>query len=90
MKRQEIIQAIEELKAALTAPLPGEELANGWTPKSQEATLALLHEIEEALPAKRELPSLSIGRGLDHWGVEGGPLFEMACELSNCLREVED
>lgn len=88
MTRDEVLKEICELDSAMSAPLSEAELANGWTPRSQQATLALLREIAGALRTGGNLPGLSMGRGLDHWGIEGGELFEKACKLSNHLRQM--
>ncbi|MCX5658804.1 MAG: hypothetical protein NTW19_03670 [Planctomycetota bacterium] len=90
MKRHEIILEVEELVAALAAPLPELELANGWSAACQTATRSLLQGIAEDLRTRKRIPHMTIGRGLDHWGVEGGPLFERACVISNHLREIVD
>lgn len=86
MKNQ-LLNELDDLIAKLEQPLPPAELANGWTPQSQAAILSLLRNVRENVRQDGALPELSIGRGLDHWGVEGGPMFEKACAVSNLLRE---
>jgi hypothetical protein len=90
MNRDTLIHELSELNVVLSAPLSESERANGWTLESQQATLQLLGEIMTALRENRDLPAhLSLGRGLDHWGVEGGPLFEKTCAVSNHLRQLK-
>jgi len=86
--RDKILTEVESLIGELAAPLSQSEISFGWTPESQNATLKLLNEIRAALVDRRPIEKLSIGRGLDHWGVEGGRLLESACKLSNNLREL--
>ena len=86
--RDQILTEVESLIGDLAAPLSQSEIAFGWTLESQNATLKLLNEIRAALVERRPIEKLSIGRGLDHWGVEGGQLLENACKLSNHLREM--
>ncbi len=86
MKTQ-LLNELDGLIATLEVPLSSEELANGWTAQSQAAILSLLQNIRDSVRQDDVLPELSIGRGLDHWGIEGGPVFETACTVSNRLRE---
>jgi hypothetical protein len=88
-KSSEIRSEIRSLIATLSEPLEQEEISAGWTGQAQQAMLKLLGEIDHDIEAGNSLPkNLSIGRGLDHWGVEDGELFQRMCALSNCLREL--
>ena len=86
--RDQILTEVESLIRDLAAPLAQSEIAFGWTPQCQSATLKLLIEVRVALVERRPFGKLNIGRGLDHWGVVGGRLLENACRLSNGLREL--
>jgi hypothetical protein len=88
--RDKIIEDVEALTNDPSLPLSQDDQAAGWTIKAQEATLKLLHEIRKALVEGQPISNLSIGRGLDHWGVDRGQLFEKACALSNSLREMRE
>jgi hypothetical protein len=82
-----LLKELNDLIAALELPLPSDELANGWTPQAQDATLIFLRTIREAACEGRPLPDVSsAGRALDHWGVTEGPLLEAACAFYNCLQ----
>lgn len=82
-----LLAELGELIAVLEQPLSSLELTNGWTSQSQSAILSLLRNLREAIRFDRTLPELNIGRGLDHWGIEGGPLIEKICAVSNELRD---
>jgi hypothetical protein len=85
----EIRSETRSLIATLSEPLGQEEISAGWTVQAQLAMLKLLGEIDHDIEAGNSLPkNLSIGRGLDHWGVEDGELLRRMCALSNCLREL--
>lgn len=85
--KPQLLNELDGLIATLEMPLSPEELANGWTTQSQAAILSLLQNVRDSVRQDDALPELSIGRGLDHWGVECGPVFETACAISNRLRE---
>jgi hypothetical protein len=87
MKTQ-ILSGLDDLIATLEQPLSPAELANGWTMQCQVAILSLLRDLRDSVSRDGALPELSIGRGLDHWGVERGPLFEKACAISNRLDDL--
>lgn len=86
--RDLICKEVELLIKDLLLPLSLADRACGWTPECQSATMDLLKKIQSALIEQRTIEQLNLGRGLDHWGVEGGELFEKACKLSNHLREL--
>lgn len=71
-------------------PLSQADQAAGWTTGAQKATLTLLGEIRNSLVEGRPIAKINIGRGLDHWDIEDGGLFERACALSNSLREIQE
>jgi hypothetical protein len=87
-----LIQETEAFLAALSAPLSNEEIKNGWSVQSQKAMSNFFAGIQADLMSGKNTDRSvlqGIVRGLDHWGVEGGPLFETACALSNHLLELE-
>jgi len=88
--KEDVLNEIDDLVTALENPLPADELANGWTPQSQAATLSLLAEMRNILSEDGKLPYANMGRGLDHWGVESGPLFEQVCVVSDHLSELRE
>ena len=70
----------------MNAPLREDEIKNGWSPESQEVAKTYLEALKSALISRADLPSLGITRGLDHWGVVGGDLFEDIARVTNKLR----
>jgi hypothetical protein len=86
--KEQIRNDIEALIRKLESPLTQTDLECGWTRGAQEAMVKLLSEIGQDLRQGKKLPSLSLGRGLDHWGVEKGELLEEMCTLSNKLRGI--
>lgn len=88
-KRSGIRSEIKLLTTDLSEPLAQSEISAGWTVEAQQAMLKLLGELDHDIAAGKSLPkNLSIGRGLDHWGVEEGELLQRMCRLSNRLREL--
>jgi hypothetical protein len=88
----QLLDELNDLINRLEQPLPSNELANGWTPQAQAATLTFLQKIRAAVLEGGPLPDVSsAGRALDHWGVVDGPLLEAACTFYNrTVRSVTD
>lgn len=86
MNEQTVEQEIKTILARLSAPLNAEEAADGWTTQSKSATKLLFEDLKQKLQRGDQLPSLSISRSLDHWGVVSGDLLDMAARISNQLR----
>jgi hypothetical protein len=85
---QHIVAAIDDLIEKLSGPLTGNEVANGWSERSQKAMLEFFQDLRLKLMSDDEsLLYFSIVRGLDHWGVSGGELFQKAAEVDRELRE---
>jgi hypothetical protein len=85
----QLLKELDKLIVALEQPLAEDELANGWTPQAQAATLAFLNRIRDAIREGQPLPDVSgAGHSLDHWGVIDGPLLEAACTFYNHLRNL--
>lgn len=81
-----IEQKIDALLALLVSPLTSSEAADGWTPECKQAMTVFFEELVQKLKAGEQLPSLSISRSLDHWGVVKGELLEKVAQISNELR----
>ncbi|AJE97262.1 hypothetical protein SG18_02110 [Pandoraea apista] len=86
MAEQTVEQEIETMLARLSAPISAVDEADGWTAESMSATRLLFEEIKQKLQRGEQLPPLSISRSLDHWGVVGGDILDMAAQISNQLR----
>lgn len=85
--RLALLAQLDRFAARLAAPLAPADLREGWSPAAQAAYVRLLADLRTQLTNDAALPSLSLSRGLDAWGVGGGDLAEAAAELSNALRE---
>jgi hypothetical protein len=84
----QLLNELNGLIDSLEQPLTPDELANGWTPQAQSATLTFLRKIRDANREGRQLPDVGGGgRALDHWGVIDGPLLEAACAFYNHITQ---
>jgi len=86
MVNQTVENQIDVMLAQLSAPLSTSEAADGWTSESKATTKTFFEGLKEKLQSGEPLPPLSISRALDHWGVIGGEMLEMAAKISNQLR----
>jgi len=86
MVNKTVEQKIDDVITDLGAPVSTSESADGWSPESKIAIKAYFENLKQALQAGRALPPLDVCRGMDHWGVIGGPILEKAAQISNELR----
>lgn len=86
MVNQVIEKEIDVMLARLSAPLSASEVADGWTSESKVATKEFFEGLKQKILSDEPLPPLSISRALDHWGVTGGDMLEIAAQISNQLR----
>jgi hypothetical protein len=78
---------IDTLITSLTAPLSAQESADGWTPESKSAMADFFQDLRDKLRTGGALPPvLHVTRAMDHWGVNSGPLLDLAAQISNELR----
>lgn len=82
-----LVTTIDDLIQKLSRPLDADELLHGWSEPSQEAMLKFFQDLRLKLEAGERVPYLSIVRGLDHWGISGGELFQEAAKVDHDLRE---
>ncbi|MHB8477391.1 MAG: hypothetical protein ACYC9Z_18275 [Casimicrobiaceae bacterium] len=87
ISKQQILNLMDGFARLLGQPLDAAEVRSGWTAGAQRAISDLLVELRTRVISDAALPGISLSRGLDAWGVEGGFLAEKAAELSNSLRE---
>ena len=74
---------IEELIAALGAPLTSAEQTHGWTEESKRAMHKYFAELRNSIQGGNVPSSIvSVARALDHWGVSSGPLSDLAISIS--------
>ena len=86
LDENEIIKKIDEV----TLPLTSKEAAEGWTERGKVAIEAFFKELRSKILSGEPLPSLSIARGLDHWGVVNGELLIKSVEISYDLRKIKE
>lgn len=89
-ERSALLAEIDAILCALSEELSDADRSGGWTPPSVEAMQAFFGRMRLDIVALADLSAhpeyLSIGRGLDHWGVGSGPLFEQALRISAAAR----
>ena len=88
-----IIEKVQVLIEKLSQSLSNEDLACGWREKSQEAMLRLFKRMLNDLKCKTPQIKdeyLTIIRGLDHWGIEDGPLCNLIYSISADLIEYKE
>jgi hypothetical protein len=87
-----LLEEIDAIQSALSNDLSDADRRGGWTPPSQEAMQAFFRRMRLDIVALADLSAYpeyaSIGRGLDHWGVGSGPLFEQALRISAAVRRL--
>ena len=84
--RHHICQLLDQLEAALSAPLTGAARADGWTDVVQAKWLRIFQDMRASVASGRDIPEASISRALDHDGIVAGPVLEKAAMLSNLVR----
>lgn len=84
MTRSEVLEELNSYIEILARPLEEGDLQNGWNSNYQNRAISMMNGILEALRLKNPLPSGSIVRTMDSWGVEGR-LFDQACAISHHL-----
>jgi hypothetical protein len=86
---KEIIKSIDEILVELKLPLSKEEIQqHNWNENSIEAMIYFFSNMKNDLITKsiKELKNepayYTVARGLDHWGVSSGPLYEKMLSIS--------
>ncbi len=89
--RLSVLVRIEAMLAALSEELSAAERRFGWTDASRIVARALFEQMRTDVEAGKDVWSMpqyvSIVRGLDHWGISGGPLFEKAAAIGRMGRD---
>lgn len=85
LTRDELIFAIRAFSEKLEKDLPPQEITAGWSLASQATYLEIFRKLETDLMSGANIPYLSIGRSMDHSGIEGGDYLEEACRISVAL-----
>ena len=82
---QTVLKKIDLILARLSTPPTEEEARNGWTRESKAGMHTLFHKMREDALQEKELSSVpeyvGLARGMDHWGISGGSLFDAASDI---------
>lgn len=93
MTRNEIVSKLETIINKLEKELPPPEIKNGWTEDSREGMLKFFQLLHSDLTSGAEVANrteyVTIPRGLDHWGITGGELFEEAAKISHAIKMLQ-
>jgi hypothetical protein len=91
MIRETLLVQLDNIIERLSQHLPQAEVRCGWTEESREAMRSFFEQMRIDASAGKELKFLpeyvSLLRGLDHWGIASGPLFEAAAEIGMLARQ---
>lgn len=85
--KPELQRLLDDLAQRLSQTLSPVDTQNGWTVDAQQAIGLLIADLRVKLATGKELPHISLSRGLDSWGILGGDLAEATAVLSNAMRE---
>jgi hypothetical protein len=87
MNVSELSERVNALIALLGGELSDADRSCGWTEESRDAMRVFFEKFRaDILSGKdlREKPEYaSVARGLDHWGISSGGLFEAAVAVAN-------
>jgi hypothetical protein len=90
MDRQAFVAKLDTLIEWLSKPLTAEDTRHGWRDQSRSAILNLVEEMRADALRGRELRSVphyvGVVRGLDHWGISGGDLFDAVAAIGALAR----
>jgi hypothetical protein len=88
--RATLLVEIDTMLDGLSGALGTTDLRGGWGPDCQRAMRSLYERFREdvrsGVDVSRVPEYVSTVRGLDHWGVSSGPLFERAARISVIAR----
>jgi hypothetical protein len=86
MNRGALVSEVDLILDALGGELSAEDRRGGWSGGSQEAMRVFFSKLRLDLLGSVDVAArpeyVSIVRGLDHWGVTSGPLFEQCANIS--------
>jgi hypothetical protein len=87
MARQALLARLDDMIERLSGVLSDAELRHGWTDRSRLAMLNFFENMRRDAAAGKSLKTIpnyvSIVRGLDHYGISGGALFQAAAEIGD-------
>ena len=84
---RELLQKIDSMIEALSAPVSALEAADGWTPQCKLDFLKFYSGLKQKLKSGEPLPQYTPAcRAMDFKGVTGGELCDLSCEIDGILR----
>jgi hypothetical protein len=90
MKESDFQVLINNLRSELHKPLSAEEADCGWTEASKRAiekfVIHLKLDTENDPLSFNKIEYKTVLRGLDHWGISSGKLYETLSEVSTFCR----
>jgi hypothetical protein len=84
-----LLEKLSEIISALDKPISNEEVTDGWTAKDKKTAVDMFLAIRLAVEYDRHLPPLNIQKGLNHWGVVCGPIFDQAVAIAVELKSLD-
>ncbi|HEY5955940.1 MAG TPA: hypothetical protein VIV60_05280 [Polyangiaceae bacterium] len=93
MARLDVLERIDLMLGALSEDLSPVDRSFGWTEASRNAMHAFFAEMRADVLAGKDVAKIpqyvSVVRGLDHWGISGGRLFEASATIARMVRELK-
>ena len=91
MEAQELVAHVDAVIGRLNGQLTEEDRRCGWNDKCRIAMREFFERLRDDITAGEEVASIphyvTVGRGLDHWGIGDGELFTQAVTISNMVRK---
>ena len=89
---QTLLERLDNILERLSMPLPEAEVQQGWTEQSRDAMRTFFLQMRSDAAARKDLKSIphyvGLLRGLDHWGIAGGELFEAAARIGSLVTQI--
>jgi hypothetical protein len=90
MDQEDMVAKLDAILVRLSAPVSTVEAAEGWTAESKSAMTNFFErmraDVIRGLDVRSNPAYVSVTRGLDHWGIASGGLFEAAAAISSLAR----
>ena len=91
MEAPDLLSRIEAMIVELSKKLSLSDLGDGWTDASRDATRAFFEQMRVDVATGKNVSKVlyyvAVVRGLDHWGIGGGRLFEEAAAIGEMVRD---
>jgi hypothetical protein len=91
MNAENLLARIDVMVAELSKPVSAGDRRDGWTDASRDVMHAFFQQMRADVVAGRDVSKVphyvGVVRGLDHWGISGGRLFEEAAALGRMVKD---